>query len=160
MIIQVDSREQGNVEIIDYFKLIGQKYVVSKLYAGDYCNLNSPTILIDIKKDIEEVIMNLTKDHERFRNEIIRANEDMNCKLVILIREPSIRKLEDVKSYKVKTFGKYYKVKELRGKPRSQMSMETLYKIMLTMQNKYNIEWRFCSRQDCAKNIIAILEDN
>lgn len=160
MIIQVDSREQGNIEIIDYFKLIGQKYVVSKLYAGDYCNLNNPTILIDIKKDIEEVIMNLTKDHERFRNEIIRANEDMNCKLVILIREPSIKKLEDVKKYKVKTFGKFYKIKELRGKPRSQMNMETLYKIMFTMQSKYNIEWRFCSREDCAKYIIDILENN
>ena len=100
MIIQVDSREQGNDEILEYFKKIGQRYVVSKLYAGDYCNLNNPTILIDIKKDIEEIIMDLTKDHVRFRNEIIRANNDMNCKLVVLIREPSIAKLEDIKNYK------------------------------------------------------------
>lgn len=160
MIIQVDSREHGNKEILDYFDLIKQKYVVSKMYTGDYCNLNNPTILIDIKKDVEEVIMNLTQDHVRFRNEVIRANNDMNCKLVVLIREPTIKKLDDIKNYNVKCFGKYYKDKELRGKPRSKMDMNVLYKIMKTMQEKYNLEWQFCSRFDCGKKIIEILERN
>lgn len=156
MIIQCDSREQKNKEVLDYFESIGQKYVISKLYAGDYCNLNNPTILVDLKKDIEEVIGNLTKDHERFRNEILRANEEMNCKLVILIRTP-LNSLEDVKTYKVRTFGKWYKDAKMRGRPVSNMSMETLYKAMTTMAEKYNIEWQFTTRENAGKKIIEIL---
>lgn len=151
-----DSREWRNKEILDYFDSIGQKYVISKLYAGDYCNLNHPTVLVDVKKDILEVINNLTKDHQRFKDEIRRANEEMNCKLVVLIREP-LGSLEDVKTYKVPVFGKWYKDKEKRGKPRSSMSMETLYKIMHTMQEKYNLEWQFCTRENAGQRIIEIL---
>ena len=155
--IQCDSREQKNKEILDYFNSVGQKYVVSKLYAGDYCNLHSPTVLIDTKKDIEEVIGNLTKDHQRFKAEILRATEEMGCKLVILVRTP-LKSLEEVKTYQVRRFGKWYKVPELRGKPMSNMSMQTLYKIMKTIEEKYNVEWRFCSRQDAGKIIINILK--
>lgn len=157
MIIQCDSREQQNKEVIDYFERINQKYVISKLYAGDYCNLNKPTILIDLKKDIEELIGNLTKEHERFRNEIKRANEEMGCKLIVLIRQP-FNSLEDIKSYQVRKYSKYNKNVDLRGKPMSNMNMETLYKIMNTMQNKYNLEWQFCSREESGKKIIEILE--
>lgn len=157
MIIQCDSREQQNKEVIDYFERINQKYVISKLYAGDYCNLNKPTILIDLKKDIEELIGNLTKEHERFRNEIKRANEEMGCKLIVLIRQP-FNSLEDIKSYQVRKYSKYHKNVDLRGKPMSNMNMETLYKIMNTMQNKYNLEWQFCSREESGKKIIEILE--
>lgn len=157
MIIQCDSREQQNKEVIDYFERINQKYVISKLYAGDYCNLNKPTILIDLKKDIEELIGNLTKEHERFRNEIKRANEEMGCKLIVLIRQ-QFNSLEDIKSYQVRKYSKYNKNVDLRGKPMSNMNMETLYKIMNTMQNKYNLEWQFCSREESGKKIIEILE--
>jgi len=156
LIVQADSREQRNEEVLRYFDSVGQKYVISKLYAGDYCNLNHPTILVDLKKDVLEVINNVTKDHDRFKDEIRRANEDMNCKLVVLIREP-LSSLEDIKIYKVPVFGKWYKDKEKRGKPRSAMNTETLYKIMKTMQDKYNLEWQFCTRDDAGKRIIEIL---
>ncbi len=159
LIIQCDSREQKNKEVLSCFESINQKYVISKLYAGDYCNLNSPTILVDLKKDIEEVIGNLTKDHIRFRNEITRANEEMNCKLIILIRTP-LDSLEDVKNYKVRTFGQFHKNKQLRGKPVSNMDMQVLYKIMSTMQEKYNIEWKFCTRENAGAEIIKLLNNN
>lgn len=154
VIIQVDSREQRNQEILKYFESVDQKYVISKLYAGDYCNLNKPTVLIDVKKDIEEVIGNLTHDHQRFREEIRKANEDMGCKLIILIRQP-LANLEAVKNYEVRKYSKWNKARA--GQPMSYMKMETLYKIMKTMQDKYNIEWRFTTREEAGKEIIKIL---
>lgn len=156
--VQIDSRENKNAEIIAYFQSIGQAFIVSKMYAGDYCNAHHPTVLIEVKKDVEEVVQNLTKEHERFKREILRANEEMKCKLVVLIRVP-LPNLEAVKSYKVRTYSRFHKNKELRGKPMTAMSMETLYKIMSTMQQKYNLEWRFCTRENAGAEILKILKE-
>ena len=40
------------------------------------------------------------------------------------------------------------------------MSGERLYKVMLTMQNKYGIEWRFCDKRNTGQRIIEILSGN
>lgn len=158
MIIQIDTREQQNKEVTDYFDKIGQKYFRSKLYAGDYCDANSPRVLIDLKKDVEEVIGNLTVGHTTFRNEIKRANEDMGCKLIVLIRKP-LDSLESIKTYEVRKYSKWHSNVELRGKPMTKMSMETLYKTMKTMQDKYNLEWRFCTREESGAKIIEIINE-
>jgi len=148
MIVQIDSREQQNKEVIEYFDNINQKYIISKLYAGDYCNLNGPTILIDLKKDILEVVGNLTKDHERFRREILRATEEMNCRFIVLIRE-QLENLEQVKLWQ--------SPKNKNGKPRTQVKGEILYKIMKTVSEKYKVEWKFCTRKNAGQRIIEIL---
>ena len=69
------------------------------------------------------------------------VQKDMQCDLVVLIREP-YKSLEDVKNWSSK---------------RTQLKGEQLYKIMKTMADKYGILWRFCSRENAGAKIIQIL---
>ena len=141
-IIQSDSREQKNGEVLDYFDLIQQPYIVSKVYAGDYINFSRPKVAIDLKKDLCEVAGNLGKDHARFLREVLRVKNEMRCDLVVLVREP-LQSLEEVKEW---------------SNPRSQVKGETLYKIMRTMTERYGVLWRFCDRQNAGQKILSILE--
>lgn len=141
-IIQSDSREQKNSEVLEYFDLIQQPYFVSKVYAGDYINFSRPKVAIDLKKDLCEVAGNLGKDHARFLREVLRVKNEMRCDLVVLIREP-LKSLEQVKEW---------------SNPRSQVKGETFYKIMRTMTERYGVLWRFCSRENAGKKILSILE--
>lgn len=159
MIIQVDTREQKNAEVIAYFESVGQAYIRKKVNAGDYCDYDNPKVTIDLKKDLEEVVGNVTKDHDRFVREIERATNEMGCKLIVLIRKP-LPNLQAVKTYKVRRYSENHPNRRLRGKPVTRMSMDTLYKIMVTMQEKYNIEWRFCSRKDSGRLIIEIIKES
>ena len=147
-VIQIDTREKENGEVINYFDKIYQKYFVSKLYSGDYLDINSGNVVIDLKADLVELANNLTKQHERFKREIKRARSEMGCRFVVLIRE-DLKSLEDVKSWE--------SPKRKNGKPLTQVKGETLYAIMKTMQIRYGVEWQFCKRDDSGKKILEIL---
>lgn len=142
IIIQCDSREQKNEEVIEYFDKVGQKYFISKVPGGDYINFTSPKVTIDLKGSFVELSNNLTREHERFKREIKLVREDMKCDFVVLIREP-IKSMEEVKSWSSK---------------RTQLTGDKLYKIMKTMEQRYGVLWRFCSREDAGKKIIDIIE--
>lgn len=142
VIIQCDTREKENQEVIDYFEKIGQPYFVSKVPAGDYINFKSPKVAVDLKASLLELEGNLTRQHQRFVREIETTRQDMGCNLVVLIREP-LTSLEDVKHW---------------SHPRTKMKGEQLYKIMKTMEQKYGILWRFCTRENAGAKIIQIIE--
>lgn len=141
-IIQSDSREQKNGEVLEYFDLIQQPYFVSKVYAGDYINFSRPKVAVDLKASLLECAQNLGKDHARFLREVLRVKNEMRCDLVVLIREP-LQSLEEVKAW---------------SNPRSQVKGETLYKIMRTMTERYGVLWRFCTRETAGAKILSILE--
>ena len=141
-ILQVDTREKGNSEVIEYFNFVRQPYFVSKVYAGDYINFRNPKVTIDLKKDLLELAQNLGNEHSRFLREVLRAKNEMRCDLVVLVREP-LQSLEEVKSW---------------SNPHSQLKGETLYKIMRTMTERYGVLWRFCTREQAGQKILSILE--
>lgn len=73
---------------------------------------------------------------------------EYGIKLVFLVEHGgSIKSLEDVQNWKNP---------RLKDHPLA-MSGERLYKVMLTMQNKYGIEWQFCDKRCTGKRIIEIL---
>lgn len=77
MIFQRDTRDKpgkhGNVE--DFLLANGHKVVRSKLYVGDITLLDRQSTCIDLKQDLTEVCGNLCQQHERFRAELLRAQE-------------------------------------------------------------------------------------
>lgn len=148
-VIQIDTREKENGEVVNYFDKIYQKYFVSKLYAGDYLDINSGNVVIDLKADLVELANNLTKQHDRFKREIKRAKSEMGCRFIVLIRE-DLKSLEDVKEWQ--------SPKRKNGKLLTQVKGETLYAIMKTMQIRYGVEWQFCKRDDAGKKILEILK--
>ena len=146
MVIQVDTREQKYDHIINYFDSQGIKYVRSKCVVGDYVNLENPMVVIDRKKDLQEVAGNVCQQHERFVRELELA-KDLGYKMYILVEEPNITNVEQV-------FGWY---NWRRKKNPKAISGRTLGKIMLTISQKYGVEWVFTTKQNCGSKIVELL---
>lgn len=154
-VIQIDTREQEgkNIHLIDYFNRQEIKTVRSKCVVGDYINMFDQSVAVDRKQNILELINNVTQDHERFKREVILAQE-LGIKLIVLVEE-YFSNVYALKYWKPKI----WKYGPKKGQPVSQMKGETLMKILLTMQTKYGVEFRFCRKEETARLIVKILKE-
>lgn len=153
MIIQIDSREKGNKTILDYFNQVGQKYIVSKMYAGDYQDVNSVKVLIDKKDSLVELAGNLcrTLEHERLKREIAKAC-DIGCeRFIFLIASSKIASVDKVHEWQVP--------KRKDGSLYTKVRPDILETIMKTMEEKYGVEFMFCKKVDMGKEIVRLLEN-
>lgn len=162
MIIQIDSREKARAitKIVAEFDHQGIKHPVSKLMVGDYMNYDNPRLIVDRKQNLSELCANVCQDHERFRRELLLAQEN-DIQLVFLVEHgKEIRRLEDViwwenprrwKRVQDKVTGKW---KEVETKA---MQGEVLYKILKTQERKYGCRFEFCEKKDTGKRIIELL---
>lgn len=146
MVIQVDSREQKFDHVTSYFDSQGIKWVKSKCVVGDYVNLENPMVVIDRKKDLQEVAGNVCQQHDRFVRELELAKE-LGYRMIILVEEPNITSLENVCSWY--NWRRRRNPKAINGK--------TLYRIMLTISQKYGCEWQFTTKAKCGEKIIELL---
>lgn len=149
MIIQVDTREKAKAirQIMKTFDAQGIKHVTSKLYVGDYMNMDNPHLVVDRKQNLLEVSNNVCQDHERFRAELKRAAE-CEIKVIVLVEHgEGVASLEDVI---------FWQNPRLATSPKA-MTGERLYKILRTLQRKYGCEFAFCEKKDTGKEIIRWL---
>ena len=151
MIIQVDTREKDRAikKIIAEFDRREIKYISSKMFVGDYCDLSNPLVIIDRKQNIAELAQNATSQHDRFKRELLRLDE-IGGKMYILVEQDKIdgikiQSLEDVMMWKPR-FGKIIGLQ--------------IYRILSAWQHKHNIEYVFCSKANTGKEIIRLLEDS
>lgn len=93
--IIVDTREQKNQFILEYFEAHGIEYRINKLDVGDYSLEGSPHFSIDRKANVQELVGNMIHDHERLSKEIQRAI-DNKVDLVFLIEDENIKCLDDL----------------------------------------------------------------
>ena len=146
MIVVEDTRNQigKHKEINAMLNLLGYKVVRNKLFVGDYSRLDNMTVCIDTKQDWVELAGNICgKQHERFRNECIRA-QNAEIKLIILVEEDL--SIEAWKS-----------PRKRNGSLISHVSNTVLQKAMQTMTAKYGVEFMNCNKRDTAAKIIEIL---
>lgn len=149
MDIQIDTREKARAikKILATFDHEGVNYISSKLMCGDYMSLDNPRVIVDRKQNLNEVYQNLCHQHERFRNELLRAMR-FGIKLIILVEHgKDIKALEDVKTWDNP---------RLKETPYA-WDGNKLYKVMRTMQEKYKIEWMFCEKSETGSKIIELL---
>ena len=146
MNIIVDTREQKYNHVTDYFDSQGIKWYRSKLICGDYQNPLNPTVVIDRKKDLQEVAGNVCQQHDRFVRELELANE-LGYRMIVLVEEDGINELADVCGW--------YNWRKKKN-PRA-VNGKTLYRIMKTMHDKYNVDWMFTTKRDCGKRIVELL---
>ena len=104
-------------------------------------------VVIDRKKDLQEVAGNVCQQHDRFIRELELAKE-LGYKMIVLIEEPNVKDLVGVCAW--------YNWRK-KTNPRA-ISGKTLYKIMKTIQDKYNVSWEFTSKQNCGKRIVELLQ--
>ena len=150
MQIQIDTREKARAirKIVDEFDRQGVRYISSKMYVGDYCDLERPLVIIDRKQNIAEIAQNATGGHDRFKRELMRLDE-MGAKMYILIEQDRIdgkpiESIEDIMFWEPK----YGQVMGMR-----------IYRILDAWQHKHNIEYVFCSKRNTGKEIIRLLEE-
>ena len=161
MTIQVDSREKQHAiqDILAEFDKQGVKHYTSKLFCGDYMSLDNPRLVIDRKQNLHELCSNVCQQHERFRNEMVRAQEN-GIKIIFLCEHGrNIKTLDDVlwwdnprATFRQKVNGIWV------TKHQKVMQGDTLYKILSTMQKRYGVEFLFCDKKDTGRRIIEILK--
>ena len=143
-IIICDTREKGNKKILEYFDSVEQDYIISKLDAGDYALFKDYSTIIDKKDGLLELAGNLchTQEHERIKREIAKARE-LGCEnFIFLIQDNKIKTLEDIKSW---------------TSPHTKVKGETLFKIMATMKQKYNVRFIIVPKKKMGEMIIKLL---
>lgn len=146
MVIQIDTREQKYDHVVRYLDKHGIKHIRSKCVVGDYVNLENPMVVIDRKKDLQEVAGNVCQQHERFVRELELAKE-LGYKMIVLIEEPNIKSLGEVPQW--------YNWRRKKN-PRA-VTGKTLYRIMCTMQDKYDVNWLFTTKAKCGERIVELL---
>lgn len=104
------------------------------------------SVIVDRKASINEICGNVTREHKRFTNELKLAQEN-GCKLVILIEDEYISKLEELNRWYNPMLNKYPKA--TRG--------TTLFKILYRIEKEYNTKFYMTTRSKCGENIIKIL---
>lgn len=165
MTIQVDTREHAKEweRIKRQFDRVGVDYFRSKLYVGDYLNIDNPRLVIDRKKDLLELCGNVTQQHERFRKELVRAN-DAGIKIIILCEHGEyIKELTDVYFWENPRL-RERKWEVIDNKPQlvrkypKATTGESLYKSLCTIRDKYNVEFLFCNKSETGETIRNLLE--
>lgn len=150
MDIQIDSREKARAitKIIDTFDRLGHKYFVSKLPVGDYQSLDNARLVIDRKQNLGELCSNICQQHERFKRELMKAQE-YNIKLIILCEHGTgIKKLDDVKKWQ----------NPRRKYSPYAMNGDTLYKTLCTISKRYNVDFYFCHKTQTGQRIAELLK--
>lgn len=176
MTIIEDTRQQKGKHDIENAQLegLGVKILRSKLPVGDYANIKNLSVVVDSKKDLQELVGNICgggkkkkngeTEHDRFRNECILAR-DNGIKLIVLVEHGwGIKSIDDVALWmnpRIEKFNRRVNSMKRKGQSTAGMrpptSGQTLSKAMRTMQTKYGVEFQFCSRGDAGKKIVEIL---
>ena len=144
----IDTREKARAikQIVKTFDRCGVPHISSKLWVGDYARLDNQTIVVDRKQNLLELAANVCED--RFHKEIHRAHEH-GVKIVFLVEHGDpVRDLIDV------LFWQNPRIKE---SPKC-ISGEHLYKSMLSMSERYDVEWQFCEKAETGHRIMEILD--
>lgn len=150
MTIQIDSREHKweLARIQRQLTALGCKTIVSKLYVGDYQSLDNPRLVIDRKKDLQEICGNVTQQHERFQRELLRAQE-AEIQLIILIEHgDDIQSLEDV----------YFWDNPRLSKSPKATNGKSLYRSLCTIRDRYNVRFEFCTKRETGRKIMELLD--
>lgn len=129
---------------------------------GDYVSDNGSNVVIDTKKDIQELVMDVGRDHDRFVRECDKARV-AGYRLVVLV--------ESSKRYNDRTqLSKWVskvclmcrrcrpseqgRCKKYRSRP---MQGETLVKILDAMERRHGVRFEFVPKRDAARRICELL---
>ena len=169
MLILEDTRQQANKHNTKHrwFEKNGITVRRQALYVGDYTLPTDQSVCIDTKKDIQELVSDICgKDHERFRDECIRAQE-AGIQLIVLVENiggkvgrgeiynPTITKLEDLHEWKNPRL--FIFVGGKQKYPRATRGV-TLQKACMSMELKYGVKFLFCTPCESAEKIVELLK--
>ena len=161
MILIEDTRQQEgkHKNIEQYCKRHGIQVVRKCLPVGDYMlseDGENPTgkVSVDTKRDLLEICKDIMSiDHRRFRSECQRA-KDNGIELIILVEEMPPYGIVDLWEVpRWESSNQYHRY----GDPMTLVEPRTLRKAMDTMEGKYGVRFRFCTRRESPHKVIKYL---
>lgn len=171
MILLEDTRNQISKHKTknDWFAQNGIEVRRTKLYVGDYTLPANQKICVDTKENIGEIVNNICgKSHERFRNELIRAQEAEIQLYILVENEDGVTCIEDLCRWQNPRLHRYNKIRYMHnlGKwqhiklpKRPPTKGETLAKAMITMEQEYGVRFLFCHPSEAGAKVIELLEE-
>lgn len=155
-LILTDTRQQKENHIIKEFDKQDILHIRTGLPSADYMAVRyneekgfylDYSILIDTKKDIEEIAGNLcnTQSHERVKREIFKGQELGAKEFIFLINGGKVKSIEDLQNWTSK---------------RTKVKGSVLLKIFQTMRQKYNVRFIICPKKQMGEMIIKLLNCN
>lgn len=164
LIIQIDTREhQKELKRIEkQFDAMGIKHFRSKCYVGDYQSIDNGRLVVDRKKDLQELCGNITAQHDRFRRELVRSSQ-AGIKIIVLCEHGNgIKSLDDVAKWHNPRLdmmkfavvdGRACKVKAYPN----ATTGEKLSKALRTISEKYDVGFVFCDPSETGETIVKLL---
>ena len=96
----------------------------------------------------------MSNDHRRFRAECIRAQE-AGIQLIILVEEfPPFGQVDLWEVPRWKNSNQWHRY----GDPMTLVSPRTFSKALITMEGKYGVKFRYCTRRQCPMRVIKYLK--
>lgn len=152
-VILTDTRQQKENHIIKEFDKQKILHIRTGLPSADYMALRYSkergfyldySILIDTKKDIEEIAGNLcnVNSHERIKREISKGQELGAREFIFLIANDKVKTLKDLENW---------------SSSRTKVKGTTLAKIFKTMKEKYNVRFIIVPKKEIGKTVINLL---
>lgn len=152
--IIVDTREHPRAirKILGQFEMSKVNVVRSKMIVGDYQRFDVPTVVVDRKQNLDELVKNLGSDRRRFMDEV-RLASSLGVKLYVLCEHGrNVRSIEDVGKWqnpRLSPKNPHYAANAMTGRD----LMERIY----TVHISYGVEFLFCDKVDTGSKIIDIL---
>ena len=151
MVLLEDTRNQPgkHKNIAAYCKLKGIEIVRTKLLVGDYmlAGDGGGGVSVDTKMGVPELASNCYQEHERFRAECELAQR-CGIQLIVLVEESlPMGRLDFWRS----PMGR-------DGLPKYKFNPVNLRKVLITMQSKYGVKFRFCDGRSTGEHLIEYLK--
>lgn len=172
--------EQNNIDLLRHPLPVGD-YILCTNEAADVIKrkekrgvdvkkmdfLGSYKVCVDTKKDMQEIVGNVCgKQHPRFRDECILAQNN-GIKLYVLIEnKDGVKSIDDVFRWQNPRLQRYNYIKKMQSVGKCQgvklsktppTSGQKLAKALLTMQLKYGVEFLFCKPEEAGQRILELL---
>ena len=149
MVLYEDTRQQAgkHKNIHAYCEQKGIEIIRQALNVGDYQIAGKGDISVDTKYGVPELANCCFQSHERFRDELERAQR-CGIRLIILTEEVLPGGLLE----------NWRPPMGRDGRPRYLFDPVRLKKAMLTMQDKYGVRFRFCDGRSTGRVLLEYLK--
>lgn len=182
--IYIDTRQKKGKHESKHalFSALDYTLEYKKLDVGDYMLEGKPCVSVDTKQNIQELHQNLCgrkvvkengrtlSEHERFRNECIRAQE-AGIKLFVLVETPHVTNLDELAKWREPNDEYYrrggrkfnqktasYNKNGARRYTPQRIWGKSLSKACRTMQDKYGVSFVFCHPDLAGSMTLSLLQ--
>ena len=136
-----------------HFEQAGEVVIRNALPVGDY--QRPAKVSVDTKKDIYELAMDLTQDHDRFRRECEKA-KSLGTQLVILTEnEDGVTCLADLAEWRESD--EHFRMRNRNNNAFRHLGGPMAKKCQ-TMHKRYGVIFGFCTPSEAGAKVIEILD--